>query len=296
MRPTVATLILGGCTGCHLALLDAHEGLLEVLGEIDLVHSPFTDGDEMPVCDVVLVEGAVNTEAQRLALHEARERAGKLIAIGACATIGGIGGLRNLYPVEETLSLVYGEGAAPDDGGALPAMLDRVYAVPEVVAVDGIVPGCAPLTATLVESIRAVARGEMLSPPRRNLCHECTRVHATMLEHHSEFVSDSVYAVMELEEIDPEKCFLEQGVICMGPMTREGCEGRCTENNVPCRGCMGPSRVDFEQGAKMVDVLASILPAGALMLMDDIIGTGCRYSLPVSVFPALVRDGGEGDV
>jgi F420-non-reducing hydrogenase small subunit len=295
MKPTVGTLILGGCTGCHLALLDAHEGLVDLLGKIDLVHSPLTDGDEMPDCDVVLVEGSVNTTADKKAVRRAREHAKALVAIGACATIGGVAGLRNLRRAQDAYDRAYGENT-PVDGGDMPALLDRVYAVPEVVAVDGIVPGCAPMTDTLVNSILAVVAGEPVSPPRRNLCAECSRVHTTMLEHSREFVSDSVYALMELEEIDPDRCFLEQGVICMGPMTREGCGGRCTENNIPCRGCMGPSRLDFEQGAKMVDVLASILPAGAMMYMDDLIGTGYRFSMPVSVFPAPVRKGGEDDV
>ncbi len=100
---------------------------------------------------------------------------------------------------------------------------------------------------------------------------------------------------MELESIDPELCFLEQGVVCMGPVTREGCGARCTSSNIPCRGCMGPSRLEFEQGGKLIDSLGAVLPAGAMVFLDDLVGTGYRYTMPVSVFPAICDHGGEDD-
>jgi F420-non-reducing hydrogenase small subunit len=115
-----------------------------------------------------------------------------------------------------------------------------------------------------------------------------------LLEHTQEFISDNVYALMELETIDPKMCFLEQGVMCMGPMTREGCGAKCTTAGVPCRGCYGPSRLDYEQGSKAVDALAAVLPAGALMYLEDLIGTGYRFSMPVSVFPSIYEHDKEG--
>lgn len=290
-RPRLATMVLGGCTGCHLSLLDAHEELLELLGKVELVHSPFSGNGRMPAADLVLVEGAVATDRDEIAAREARAAAGCLVAMGSCATLGGIGGLRNLYDSEDVLSGVYGQQDVPSEG--VPALQRRVRALGDVVPVDVAIPGCSPDTETLVTAVKAILSGEGWEPPRRNLCRECGRKHETMLVPSAEFVSDAVRSIMELDSIDPERCFVEQGVVCMGPMTRSGCGARCTQANVPCRGCVGPSRPGFEQGAKTIDALAAVLPAGAIMFMDDLVGTGYRYTLPTSIIPGLVGGGDD---
>lgn len=291
-KPRLAHVILGGCEGCYVSLLDAGEGLIELLDRVDVVASPILSDDDLTDCDIVLVEGAVTTERDEQALKAARAAAKTLVAVGSCAALGGIGGLRNLYTAERVLEDVYGE-QQPGDG--LPALTRSVKACSDVVDVDVSIPGCAPETSTIMAALTALVEGREWTMPRRNMCDECTREKRALLEHTAEFLSDAVYSVMELDEIDPKLCFLEQGVICMGPMTREGCGARCTAAGVPCRGCQGPSRTDFEQGAKMIDALAAVLPAGAIMFLDDLVGTGYRYSMPVSVFPTIVDDGGDQD-
>lgn len=276
-----------------MSLLDAHEGLIDLLERVEVVYSPLTDSGEMQECEVVIVEGAVTTEHDEVALKEAREKAGILVAVGSCAALGGIGGLRNLYTSSSVLKSVFGEDRPSEE---LPELTSRVRPLSDYVKVDISVPGCAPKTETLLAALEAAIAGESFEMSRRNMCDECTREKVTLLHHSADFVSDAVYSLMELDDIDPERCFLEQGVICMGPMTREGCGARCTAANVPCRGCQGPSRVEFEQGAKMIDALAAVLPPGAIMYLDDLIGTGYRYTLPISVFPAIYdHDGGDSD-
>lgn len=292
-KPTLATVALGGCEGCHVSLLDSHEGLLDLLAVADLVYSPFSGPDKMPDhVDVVMIEGAVTNEEDRARLIQARAAAKTLVAVGSCAVLGGIGGLRNLSPLPEVLGKAFGD--TPGKSALVPALERYVHAVRDVVDVDISVPGCAPKTEQIVQALTAALLEQPFEQPRRNLCDECHREKRTMLEHSSEFVSDNVYALMELDTIDYDRCFLEQGVMCMGPMTREGCGARCTAANVPCRGCTGASRDDFEQGGKAVDALAAVLPAGALMYMEDLIGTGYRFSMPVSVFPHIYdHEGGE---
>lgn len=295
-KPTLATIALSGCEGCHVSLLDSHEGLLGVLAQVDLVFSPFSGSDQLPShVDVIMVEGAVANDEDRHRLIEARTAATTLVAVGSCAVLGGIGGLRNLSLLADVMETAFGEGAN-SKSNLLPRLESRVRPVSDVVEVDMSVPGCAPETHLIVEALVAAIEGRPLAAPRRNLCDECHRTKEALLQHSREFVSDSVFALMELEEIDPQRCLLEQGLLCMGPMTREGCGALCTAANVPCRGCAGPSRLDFEQGAKTVDALAAVLPAGALMCMEDLIGISYRYSMPVSVFPTIYDHEGGDDV
>ena len=292
-KPTLATVSLGGCEGCHVALLDAHEGLLDLLAVADLVYSPFSGPDEIPgQVDVVMVEGAVTSDEDLRRLRAARAAGTTLVAIGSCAVLGGIGGLRNLSRLADVKATAFGDAEKTD---LLPKLTKNVHPVTDFVEADIAVPGCAPETTQIVGALTAAILGEAFEQPKRNLCDECHREKKAMLVHSKEFVADSVYALMELDVIDPTNCLLEQGLLCMGPMTREGCGAKCTAVNVPCRGCAGPSRLDFEQGGKTVDALAAVLPAGALMYMEDLIGTGYRFSLPISVFPAIYDHEESGD-
>jgi F420-non-reducing hydrogenase small subunit len=284
-RPTLATLSLGGCEGCHVSLLDAHEGLLSLLERVDLVSTPYTGTEDLPASvDIVLIEGAVTTDADRRRAIQARERAGTVVALGSCAVLGGIGGLRNLHSADAVMTTAFGALAQKSDH--LPRLEGQVRPLGEIIDVDVELTGCPTPTGHIVAALEAALTGHALQLPRRNLCDECHRKKVRLLEHTQEFVSDSVYALMELDHIDEDLCLLEQGLACMGPMTREGCGAVCTASNVPCRGCAGPSRLDFEQGGKAIDALAAVLPPGALMHMDDLIGLGYRFSMPVSIIPA----------
>ncbi len=291
-KPRVATAWLQGCSGCHISFLDLHSELVDVLGLIDLKASPIMDIKEMPEVDIALVEGAVANSENEERLKEIRAKAKILIAFGTCAAFGGIAGLRNLYHAKDVLAEVYQNtpglaGGEQPGSPEIPKLLPHVKAIGQVVKVDYIIPGCPPLPSVIKEVLVALLNGQEPKLPQRSLCDECGRQQSEMLIPKREFVTDAVVALMELPEIDVTKCFLEQGLLCMGPATREGCHARCMKGNVPCRGCMGPAPGALEQGAKIVNALASILPAGGLMFMEDIVGTGYRYSLPVSIIPSV---------
>lgn len=293
-RLTLATAWLSGCAGCHVAILDNHEDLLDVFEGFELVYSPLADLKDVPEhVDVAVVEGAASNEHDVSLLRELRQAADVVVALGTCATFGGITGMRNLYDAKILLEGVYGEGAerpGSSADGEVPMLEPSVRPVDRVIRVEHRIPGCPPRPATVAQALNALAEGRVPEYPRHNLCHECTRRKKKMLEVHREFITDNVYATFELEEIDQGLCFLEQGVICLGPMTREGCGTLCIDANVPCRGCWGPPVDALEQGVKMVDALAPVLPAGAMMYLDDLVGTGYRYSMASSILGAFAGE------
>ncbi|MHB0975773.1 MAG: NADH-quinone oxidoreductase subunit B family protein [Candidatus Aquicultorales bacterium] len=297
----LSTAWLKSCSGCHMSMLDLHEAALDILSEVRIVYSPLVDARSVPEADIALVEGAVGSLEDERILTELRAKSKILVALGTCACFGGIPGMRNLYTLESVLRRSYVEAESmaepgiPSEVGEA-ALLPRVRALSHVIPVDYSIPGCPPIPSMILEALRALAAGNEPQLPKHNLCHECEREHDDMLIPQRGFLTDSVKALMELAEIDESKCFLEQGVPCLGPATREGCHTRCLKGNVPCRGCMGPTPGALEQGAKIINALASILPAGGLMLGEDIVGLGYRYSTAVSIYPSLREVvGDEGD-
>ncbi|MHB9093157.1 MAG: NADH-quinone oxidoreductase subunit B family protein [Eubacteriales bacterium] len=295
-KVTAASVWLQGCSGCHISLLDLNEELLDLLDAVDLKASPIQDIKEIPEVTVGIVEGCVSNSHNITVLKKIREKSKILIALGTCACFGGISGIRNIFERQELLNTAYVEAPSVIDGkvpgsSSIPEFLDNVKPIHSYVKVDYYIPGCPPLPSMIKDVLFALVKGEEPALPKKSLCDECGREHREMLSPKREFLTDSVVSVMELETIDPDKCFLEQGVLCMGPATREGCHARCMKGNMPCRGCMGPTPGALEQGAKIINALGSVLPAGGLMFMEDMVGTGYRYSLPVSIVPTNIKKG-----
>jgi F420-non-reducing hydrogenase small subunit len=285
---SVATAWLQGCSGCHMAFLDIHQGLMGLLDWLDIRYSPpLMDTKEPPEVTLALVEGAVANEENETTLIRLRQKSKILVALGTCACAGGITGMRNLATREEVLACGYihtpttVNGKIPA-GPPLPELTESVKAVDQVVKVDHYIPGCPPLPSRIEAALVALAQGKAPEKKTRNLCEQCHRTKEKMLQARRDYLMDEVVAVNELDTIDPERCFLEQGVLCMGPATSEGCGALCPKANMPCRGCQGPPSGTFEQGAKLINCLSSILPAGGLMFNEDIVGVGYCYSMAVS--------------
>jgi NAD-reducing hydrogenase small subunit len=146
----LATAWLGGCSGCHMSLLDLDERLLDLFQAADLVHSPIADIKTFPEqVDVTLVEGAVaNVDHLELA-QQIRQRSTVVISFGDCAVTGNVTSLRNRLQVDDLLSKVYqnGPGSVPrglEEDGIIPALIPKVLPLHQVIKVDAFLPGCPP--------------------------------------------------------------------------------------------------------------------------------------------------------
>ena len=150
-RPRVATAWLGGCSGCHMSFLDLDERLLDLAGRVELVYSPIMDVKVFPEgVDVALVEGACANEEHLQAARTIRERSRLVVAFGDCAVAGNVTAIRNaLGSALPVLDRAYRDPAdlqpgLPGEPGLLPALLDTVLPLHQVIAVDAWLPGCPP--------------------------------------------------------------------------------------------------------------------------------------------------------
>jgi NAD-reducing hydrogenase small subunit len=165
-KARVATVWLGGCSGCHMSFLDIDEKLIDLADRIELVYSPIADVKEYPEdVDVVLIEGALcNTENLELLL-KIRERTRVIVSFGDCAVTGNVPQLRNRLKIDDVLTQVYqaGPGSIPTGPEAikiLPVLLPRVYPLHAAVDVDFYLPGCPPDPDRIFKMVAALLAGE----------------------------------------------------------------------------------------------------------------------------------------
>lgn len=312
-KPKVAFYWCASCGGCEEAVVDLAADILKVVDAVDIVLWPvaldFKRKDIEGMADgsiaVAFINGAIRNSEQEEWVHMLRKKAGLVVAVGACAHLGGIPGLANFNDRAQIFETVYdtlpivdnAAHAAPQettivDGHplTLPAFWDEVKALDQVIDVDYYLPGCAPPAELFLEAVTAILKGELppkgaVLSPNKACCDVCPR-------------KDSKPDKIEIAAVkrittsipDPTKCFLAEGYICLGPATRSGCGMRCIEGNMPCRGCFGPMDGVHDQGAKFISAFASVLSPkddkAIEAIMDTIpdpAGTFYRFSLPTSL-------------
>ena len=147
-KPSLATVWLDGCSGCHMSFLDMDERLLEIADRADLVYSPLVDTKAYPEhVDICLVEGAVSSEDDLHKIKLVRERTGTLVSFGDCAVTANVPGMRNPIGPGPLLERAYIENVTIRPGIPLtmvPALLPTARPVHRVVKVDVYLPGCPP--------------------------------------------------------------------------------------------------------------------------------------------------------
>lgn len=149
-KKKLATIWLGGCSGCHMSLLDIDERILELIKLVDIVKSPIVDGKEMPEVDITLVEGAITSDEHYQEILHIRKQSKLLIALGDCAVMTNVTGMRNYFHLKDVIDTAYINAVSNDKEGQLPnhpsllKLNEKVVPLQEVVKVDFVLPGCPP--------------------------------------------------------------------------------------------------------------------------------------------------------
>ncbi len=149
-KKKLATVWLGGCSGCHMSLLDIDERILDVAKLADIVKSPVVDGKEFPEVDIALVEGSVTSDEHHREILHIRKHAKTLIAFGDCAVMTNVTGMRNYFNLQDVFDTAYVNAASNDKEGQIPdhpsllRLNDKVVPLQDVVHVDFVIPGCPP--------------------------------------------------------------------------------------------------------------------------------------------------------
>ncbi|MFW9918602.1 MAG: hypothetical protein ACFFED_03315 [Candidatus Thorarchaeota archaeon] len=263
-RLDIAIVSLSACSGCQVSILDQKEILSRMLSDIKYA-TTIMDARELPNVDCCLVEGAVRTDEDLAKLRDAREKSKILVALGSCASYGGIQALGNLQRTDDLLKVVTGDSGTYSD---TPTVIPRLESLDRFVTIDYYIPGCPPSESVLQHALPLVLAGkeiEMTTEHRLPVCASCGR----RIEHRH------IESFENLTIPDEDICLLSQGYICLGSVTRGGCSAQCPSMNIACSGCRGPtdrvliqpthnvlrdfvSRVSHFSGRSEADVLKEI--------------------------------------
>jgi Ni,Fe-hydrogenase III small subunit len=168
------------------------------------------------------VTGCIRNEENKLLALEMRKKVKTLIALGSCAAFGGIPSLANLSTTPDLLAKVYRDSkstvAADPPTREIPALLDRVYAVTEVVKPDLVIPGCPPEPSMIAQALLALLEGKPFKLPDKSVCDECP----TRREKKAVSALKRPLEPVEFRPLNETQCFMELGFLCLGPATRAG--------------------------------------------------------------------------
>jgi len=205
-KPRIAFFDFACCEGCQLSVLELEERLFDLLAHVEVVawrEVMSTAGDDY---DIAFCEGSITRPQDVARIRRIRATAKVLVSLGACASIGCHNALKNNWSMSQALKLVYGDDAHRFD--TLPAR-----PITAVVAVDYQVQGC-PVSLPEFETVfKHILTGQQYAPPNQPVCVEC--------------------------KLNDNLCVYEKGAVCLGPVTRCGCNAICTAFGDACQGCRG---------------------------------------------------------
>ncbi len=207
MKPKLGFFDFTGCEGCQLEVLNFDTELVELLNHVDIVNFREAKTEREDNYEIAFVEGSITRESEIPKLKKIRQQAKIVVALGACACLGGVNCLKNFRPMEENLKIVYGDAARYYD--TIPAR-----PISSIVPVDYYVPGCPIDKKEFLKVTKALLLGKRPEIPNYPVCVEC--------------------------KLAGNICAFDKGETCLGPVTRAGCNAICISNGRHCWGCRGP--------------------------------------------------------
>ncbi len=210
MKPRVAFFDFASCEGCQLQVINLEEEILDLIDVVEVVSFREAMKESSDDYDIAFVEGSIMRPMDEERLKRIRKNARILVALGACACIGGVNRLRNEWSVDEVKKEVYDE--ADIEGNRLFDVFPT-KAVDEVVDVDFRIPGCPINREEFAKVVAHLAIGKEPRLPSYPVCVECKK--------------------------NENICVFELGKFCLGPVTRAGCNAICPTHGDGCEGCRG---------------------------------------------------------
>jgi F420-non-reducing hydrogenase small subunit len=316
-KPKLAFYWAASCGGCEITITELGMKLMFVNEKVEIVFWPclmdfkYSDVEALQddEIDITFFNGAIRSSENEHIAKLLRQKSKLLVAFGSCSHTGGIPGLANFYDAESILDRVFNTAPSLDESRGtrpvtsfdvpegtieLPDFYDQVKTLKQTVEVDYYMPGCPPVVDQVWNVFQTILAGELpekgatIGVGSNTNCDVCSRVKG-----------EGGFKVKEWKrphevDLDPELCFLAQGVICYGPATRAGCGLPCISGNMPCRGCYGPPEGVVDQGAKLLSAIGALIdtsePSEIQHIMDTIVdpaGLSYRFGLADSVMNTI---------
>ncbi|KXA90093.1 NADH:ubiquinone oxidoreductase [candidate division MSBL1 archaeon SCGC-AAA259A05] len=206
-KPRVAFFDFAGCEGDQLQIANLEEKLLDLVEIVDVVSFREIMKEHSDDYDIAFIEGSATTPLSEKRLKKIRKEADTVVAIGACATIGGINAIRNHQDFEKVRERVYG------DETDLYESWEKAKPVDAVIDVDYKVHGCPIDRDEFLHVVESLVRDKEPNIPNYPVCVEC--------------------------KLNENVCAFERGEFCVGPITRAGCNSCCVNEGTICWGCRG---------------------------------------------------------
>jgi len=205
-KPRIGIFSFTSCEGCQLQILNLEDEIPALINHIEIVNFREASSYRDENYEIAFVEGSITRESEIGELKRIRRNAKILVALGACAHLGGINNLKNMHPPHLWLSTVYGRMDLFSD--TFPTRR-----IQDVVPVDMVIPGCPIRKEEFLQFVKALILQIRPRLPDYPVCVEC-RSRANI-------------------------CLVEEDKWCLGSITRAGCDALCPTYREACIGCRG---------------------------------------------------------